>query len=85
MIKKDNDGLFFESNSGKRYDLLEGVTIGNEKRSDIFFIMYGDDEKSDIVGFLYGASLLNEKDTYNYCELIERMVNEYERKNNENY
>ena len=79
MIKKDNDGLFYESKSGKRYNLLEGVTIGKRKTSDIIFIMPYEDD--NIVGYLYGASLLEEKDTYNYCETIERMVNEYEATN----
>lgn len=30
MIKKDNEGLYFKSESGIRYEILEGVTIGGK-------------------------------------------------------
>ena len=87
MIKKDNDGYYFESKRGYRYELLEGVGIGGKKcTSDIIFIFFSNDEVNvtdNMVGYLYGAGFLNDDDTHDthgYNESIEAMVNEYERR-----
>lgn len=84
MLKIDNDGYYFESKRGLRYELLEGIGIGGRRcTSDIIFIFFSNDEVSvenNLVGYLFGASLLNEGDTHDYGEAIEELVDAYENK-----
>lgn len=87
MLKKNNEGYFYQSEI-KEYDLLEGVSIGGERRytSDMLFIVDNRDiEKPvQVVGVLYGAFQLEEenKDRDYYIELISNLVEEYEKKQN---
>lgn len=42
MLKKDNEGFYFVSNkTNKRYELLEGVSVGTENKlsSEICFVL----------------------------------------------
>ena len=88
MIKLNNDGYYFISDSGIKYELLEGISIGGKRQytSDAIFIMLNDKnyfEKVNnyFVGFWFGASFLHEcLDEYN--EYISKLVTEYEKENN---
>lgn len=87
MIKKNNDGYYFESENGIIYDLLEGVTMGTEpqKTSDIIFVVISglnleiDTPEEHFVGYLYGASFMNDC-MGEYEGYISYMVEEYEKK-----
>ncbi len=88
MIKLNNEGYYFISDSGIRYELLEGVSIGGKRQytSDIIFIMLADENYLDkvdsyFVGFWFGATFLGESlDEYNEC--INKSVTKYEKENN---
>lgn len=85
MIKRDKEGFYFISKNGIRYELLEGVSIGSEKQftSDIIFIALLDPEynvSDQVVGFLWGASFLEEQQA-SYAESIAERVAEFEKKN----
>lgn len=86
MIKmKQRDGYVYVSDRGIEYALLEGMTIGGERKytSDIIFIMLNNAEyniENPIVNYLFGASLLeNELDDYD--KTIKKIVDEFEEKN----
>ena len=77
------------SDSGIKYDLYEGLTIGNERRytSDMVFVVLSDRRYLDnvgnlVVGGFFGAGFFDaakdsEDDLY-----IGYIVQEYEKKNN---
>ena len=68
------DGLCYFSESGKRYDLLEGIS-SNGFTSDIIFIVDMNDlENQKIVNFVYGGFDGIQKDG------IEDFIKEYEEK-----
>ena len=89
MIKLGNEGYYFVSDSGIKYDLYEGLTFGNEKRytSDMVFVVLSDRRYLDnvgdlVVGGFFGAVFFDaakdsEDDLY-----IGYIVQEYEKKNN---
>jgi hypothetical protein len=83
-LKKDIEGFYFQTEKAK-YRLLEGLTIGVEKRysSDILFIMDDEDVErpAQVVGFLYGEFQLEEEDNSDYVELIESLITKYEKEN----
>lgn len=88
MIKLNNEGYYFISDSKIKYELLEGVSIGGEKlyTSDVIFIMLADENYLDkvdnyFVDFLFGASFLGE--SLDECnEYINKSVTKYEKENN---
>lgn len=88
MIKLNEEGYYFISDSGIRYSLLEGVTIGGKKRytSDAIIIMLDDqdyfEEVDDhLVDYWMGATFLpNCLEEYN--EDISCLVTKYEKRNN---
>ena len=74
MLKLKEDGYVYVSDRGIEYELLEGMSIGANKRytSDIIFIILNDAEynvEEHIVGYLFGASVL-ERQLMDYDELI---------------
>ena len=81
-LKKDTEGFYFQTEKAK-YRLLEGLTIGGEKRysSDILFIMDDEDVErpAQVVGFLYGEFQLEEENNSDYVEVIESLITEYEK------
>lgn len=81
MLRKDKEGYKYISENGIIYNLLEGLTFGNEKRftSDIVFITVGCTE-NPIVGYFYGAKDFNAKKK-EANEYIKKRVDEYEKKN----
>ena len=86
MIKLEKEGYIFISEKGLKYELLEGVSIGSTPQytSDIIFIMFSDLDltvDTPLVNFLYGATFINES-IEEYNEIIEGMVEEFERRNN---
>ena len=89
MIKLGDEGYYFTSKSGIKYDLYEGLTMGGPRRytSDAIFIMLSDErylEKCDANGWLVdywmGATFLSEN-LEEYNNDIEYLVSEYEKKN----
>ena len=63
MLKLKEDGYVYVSDRGIEYELLEGMSIGSERRytSDIIFIILNNAESNvadHIVGYLFGASVL---------------------------
>ena len=86
MIYVKDDGYVFVSDLGIEYELLEGMSIGAEKRytSDIIFIMLIDanyNVDTNCVGYLYGATIID-KNIDIYQESIRELVTEYEKRNN---
>lgn len=76
MFKDTNgDGKIYISESGKKYELLEGI-CSNGLTSDIIFILDRNNiEEQKIVNFVYGGfDNLQE-------EFIESEIKKYERKN----
>ena len=85
MLKLKEDGYVYVSDRGIEYELLEGISIGAERRytSDIIFIILNNAEYNvddHIVGYLFGASVL-EGQLMDYDESIKSMVDEFEEKN----
>lgn len=89
MLKLKEDGYVYVSNRGIdrgiEYELLEGVSIGTERKytSDIIFIVLNNAEynvEDHIVGYLFGASVL-EKDLMSYEESVKELVDDFEKKN----
>ena len=85
MLKLKEDGYVYVSDRGIEYELLEGMSIGANKRytSDIIFIILNNAEynvEDHIVGYLFGASVL-ERQLMDYDESIKAMVDEFEEKN----
>lgn len=90
MICRDyenNHLIYVSENTGLKYELLDGVTIGGKetKTSDICFIilMNADiDTDEHFVGWLFGSNLINDKDYIeDYNEEIGKIVTAYELKN----
>ena len=83
-IKRDADGLYFESNNGIEYSLLEGRNIGANSTSDILFVMFDryTEYPVEMVTFMYGADTLageDEDEGKQYTiKTIEEAVNKYE-------
>lgn len=85
MLKLKEDGYVYISDKGIEYELLEGISIGTERKytSDIIFIMLNNAEynvENPVVGYLFGADLL-EKDLMSYDESIKELVDEFEKRN----
>lgn len=86
MLNKTIEGyIFISSKTGIQYDLFEGVTIGGNKQytSDIIFIMLTSPDynvDNNIVGYLFGASVVEEK-LKDYEESIKLIVKEFEERN----
>ena len=85
MLKLKEDGYVYVSDRGIEYELLEGMSIGSERKytSDIIFIMLNNAEynvEDHIVGYLFGASVL-ERQLMDYDESIKAMVDEFEKRN----
>ena len=85
MLKLKEDGYVYVSDRGIEYELLEGMSIGAERKytSDIIFIMLNNAEynvKDHIVGYLFGASVF-ERQLMDYDESIKSIVDDYEKKN----
>ena len=85
MLKLKEDGYVYVSDRGIEYELLEGMSIGSERKytSDIIFIMLNNAEynvEDHIVGYLFGASVL-ERQLMDYDESIKSIVDDYEKKN----
>lgn len=62
-IKKDKEGIYYESSRGIRYELLEGMTMDGDRRytSDICFIFCSDlnyQVSDHFVGYIFGATFL---------------------------
>ena len=89
MIKLGNEGYYFVSDSGIKYDLYEGLTFGNERRytSDMVFVVLSDRRYLDnvsnlVVGGFFGASFFDAAKGSEDNSYIDYMVQEYEKKNN---
>ena len=86
LYKDEEKGYYvFRSKNDIEYDILEGVTIGSEKKctSDIIFItLLNPDFNMDniVVGYLFGAGLI-EKELKGYEESISELVSAFEKKN----
>lgn len=85
MLKLKEDGYVYVSDRGIEYELLEGMSIGAERKytSDIIFIVLNNAEynvEDHIVGYLFGAGVL-EKQLMDYDESIKAIVDDYEKKN----
>ena len=85
MLKLKEDGYVYVSDRGIEYELLEGMSIGVERKytSDIIFIILNNAEynvEDHIVGYLFGASVL-ERQLMDYDESIKSIVDDYEKKN----
>ena len=85
MLKLKEDGYVYVSDRGIEYELLEGMSIGANKRytNDIIFIMLNNAEynvEDHIVGYLFGASVF-ERQLMDYDESIKSIVDDYEKKN----
>lgn len=85
MLKLKEDGYVYVSDRGIEYELLEGMSIGSERKytSDIIFIMLNNAEynvEDHIVGYLFGASVF-ERQLMDYDESIKAMVDEFEKRN----
>ena len=85
MLKLKEDGYVYISDRGIEYELLEGMSIGSERKytSDIIFIMLNNAEynvEDHIVGYLFGASVF-ERQLMDYDESIKAMVDEFEKRN----
>ena len=85
MLKLKEDGYVYVSDRGIEYELLEGMSIGANKRytSDIIFIILNNAEynvEDHIVGYLFGAEIFLEDSRY-YEESIKEMVDEFEKRN----
>ena len=85
MLKLKEDGYVYVSDRGIEYELLEGMSIGSERKytSDIIFIMLNNEEynvDNNVVGYLFGADIFLEDSRY-YEESIKKMVDEFEKRN----
>jgi len=85
MLELKEDGYVYISNRGIEYELLEGVSIGTEKKytSDIIFIMLANAEyyvDNNVIGYLFGASVMG-NDLLVYDETIRELVNNFEKRN----
>ena len=85
MLKLKEDGYVYVSDIGIEYELLEGMSIGSERKytSDIIFIMLNNAEynvDNNVVGYLFGADIFLEEQKY-YEESIKEMVDEFEKRN----
>ena len=85
MLKLKKDGYVYVSDRGIEYELLEGMSIGVERKytSDIIFIILNNAEynvEDHIVGYLFGASVF-ERQLMDYDESIKSIVDDYEKKN----
>lgn len=85
MLKLKEDGYVYVSDRGIEYELLEGMSIGVERKytSDIIFIILNNAEynvEDHIVGYLFGASVF-ERQLMDYDESIKSIVDDYEKKN----
>ena len=85
MIELRQEGYIYKSDRDIEYKLLEGVSIGGEVKytSDIIFIMLMNPDyniDNNIVGYLFGASMLNEN-LKDYEEGIRELVNNFEERN----
>ena len=85
MLKLKEDGYIYVSDRGIEYELLEGMSIGSERKytSDIIFIMLNNAEynvEDHIVGYLFGAGVL-EKQLMDYDESIKAIVEDFEKRN----
>lgn len=83
-----DDGWVYISERGIEYEILEGVSLGANKRytSDLIFIVLMDaDYNVDnlVVDYLFGASCF-ERNPKDYEESIRELVNEFEKRNFEN-
>ena len=86
MLKRNNEGYYFQTET-REYSLLEGITIGGEKKytSDMLFIV--DDKDIDkpvqVVGVLFGAFQLDEDNKYreDYIDHIRSLIEKYEKEN----
>ena len=81
MLKLKEDGYVYVSDRGIEYELLEGMSIGANKRytSDIIFIILNNAEynvEDHIVGYLFGASVL-ERQLMDYDESIKLTEKRY--------
>lgn len=81
-ITSGKDGDIFISDSGVKYDLLEGVTMGcvdGEKTSDIVFLMFTiyDCGFSDCVGFSFGATFYRDSE---WVEWMDKTTKAWEEK-----
>ena len=85
MLKLKEDGYVYVSDRGIEYELLEGMSIGAERRytSDIIFIVLNNaeyDVEDHIVGYLFGAGVF-ERQLMDYDESIKAIVDDFEKKN----
>ena len=85
MLKLKEDGYVYVSDIGIEYELLEGMSIGSERKytSDIIFIMLNNAEynvDNNVVGYLFGADIFLEDSRY-YEKSIKEMVDEFENRN----
>lgn len=85
MLKLKEDGYVYVSDRGIEYELLEGISIGAERRytSDIIFIVLNNAEynvEDHIVGYLFGAGVF-ERQLMDYDESIKEIVDDFEKKN----
>ena len=85
MLKLKSDGYVYVSDRGIEYELLEGMSIGTERKytSDIIFIVLNNAEynvEDHIVGYLFGASVF-ERQLMDYDESIKAIVDDFEKKN----
>lgn len=85
MLKLKSDGYVYVSDKGIEYELLEGMSIGTERKytSDIIFIVLNNAEynvEDHIVGYLFGASVF-ERQLMDYDESIKAIVDDFEKKN----
>lgn len=85
MLKLKSDGYVYVSNKGIEYELLEEMSIGEERKhtSDIIFIMLNNAEynvENPIAGYLFGAGA-SEKDLMSYDESIKELVDDFEKRN----
>lgn len=87
MLRISESGyyIYTSAKTGIEYDILEGFTVGGEKRytSDVIFIMLSDPDynvDNQVVGYLFGAHAFTNNPSY-YVEAISEIVEEFEEKN----
>lgn len=82
-LKLKSDGYaYISEKTGREYDLLEGIPIGNKNRTSDICIIFDfendiEDSWGQVVGFFWGASEF-ETDLKETEDIIKRFVDKYE-------
>jgi len=87
-IYTEKDGYDYISDTGLVYELLEGKSVFGESTSDIMFMIFSDKDAVfngiEYVGFVYGATFMNDESFRNeVLETLNRYANDYEKEHPE--